>query len=154
MLLTLPHSPAPTVQQHVLGISEIQTLRSQFLSCLTQKSSWNIAASYLNASFKARFSSCYAKGAYKKGKDSKVQGSTYLICKSSQVQHEGMHNAQDYMPIRKMGKPLMIFKARVSLVISIWLLFLGDLKIPFIRECFPIISSERALLLSLCISGR
>lgn len=40
------------------------------------------------------------------------------------------------MPIRKMGKALMIFKARLSLVISLWLLFLKDLRIPFIKECF------------------
>lgn len=49
----------------------------------------------------------------KKEKDRDVKESTYLICKSSQVQHEGMHNAQDYMPIRKMGKPLMVFKGRL-----------------------------------------
>lgn len=40
------------------------------------------------------------------------------------------------MPIRKIGKALMIFKARLSLVISLWLLFLKNLRIPFIRECF------------------
>lgn len=54
-----------------------------------------------------------------------------------------MHNVQDNMPIRKIGKPLIIFKARLSLVISIWLLFLGDLKIPFIRECCLIISYRK-----------
>lgn len=37
-------------------------------------------------------------------------------------------NAQDYIVIRKLGKPLMNFKARLSHSISIWLLFFGRLE--------------------------
>lgn len=77
-LSTPPCSPAPTVQPRVLGISEIHTSPSQFLSCSTEKSSWNIAASCLSSSFKARFCACYLKDAYKKGENSKAQESTHL----------------------------------------------------------------------------
>lgn len=84
---------------------------------------------------KARFSSCYAKEAYKKGRDSKVQESAHLICKSSQVQHEGLHNAPDYMPIRKMGKPLMLFKARLT---HFYLaIIFGRLEDSFYQGMFP-----------------
>lgn len=48
------------------------------------------------------------------------------------------------MPSRKMGKALLIFKARLSLVLSLWLLFLRDSRIPFIRECFLKSSSRKS----------
>lgn len=94
-----------------------------------------MVASCLNSSFKARFSSCYARDTYKKGKAAKFRKALIAMQKFT-----GMHNAQDYLPVRKIGKPLLTFKARLSIAISIWLLLLGDLKIPFAKECFLITS--------------
>lgn len=62
----LPTHLLQLCSQKFWGISEICTLRIRLLSCLTQKSSWNVAASCLNSFSEVRFSSFYAKAAYNK----------------------------------------------------------------------------------------
>lgn len=62
----LPTHLLQLCSQMFWGISEICTLRIRLLSCLTQKSSWNVAASCLNSFSEVRFSSFHAKAAYNK----------------------------------------------------------------------------------------